>query len=196
MREVSGSQLSDLTGRSWRTVKALLEAAGIRPLRREGRADLFDSELALRAIYAPSDPSEEFDGDQRQRLAAAQAEKVEHENAVRRGELADMRDVEKAWTDFVANARAKALGMHAKLSPRLVNIGDASIIAAAIRAEVYAFLAELAEYRPEPGRPGGDDPPDLEDMGSSAGANRKRMGRQIPAPVKRKRGRAGPVADR
>jgi hypothetical protein len=91
------------------------------------------------------------DGDfdnQRERLAAAQAEKVEHENAVRKGWLADLRVVSKFWTECMANMRARLLNMGPKLGPQLVNIGDPNLIAAAIRAEVYAALAELADYEP------------------------------------------------
>jgi phage terminase Nu1 subunit (DNA packaging protein) len=86
--------------------------------------------------------------DQRQRLAAAQAEKVEHENAVRRGELARMDDVVRFWTDCIANTRARLLGMPSKLAPQLVNITSAPVIQSAIRAEVYAALTELSQYEP------------------------------------------------
>ena len=54
MKEVSGSELAALTGRSWRKVRSILEGAGIRPRREHNRAHLFDSEEALRAIYAPA----------------------------------------------------------------------------------------------------------------------------------------------
>jgi hypothetical protein len=136
----------------------------------------------------------EFD-DQRQRLAAAQAEKVEHENAVRRGELADMRDVERFWTDCIANARAKALALPSKLSPRLVNIGDASLISAAIRAECHAFLAELVDYSPPAGGPAGLDVPRVEDVESAAEPDGKRVGRPRKKTQQRKQRRARPVAD-
>lgn len=191
MREVSGSELAELTGKTWRTVKSLLETAGIRPRRRSGRADLYDSEAALRAIFAPMS-AEEYD-DQRQRLAAAQAEKVERDNALRRGELAQRADVDRFWTDCIANARAKALAIDSKLSPRLVNIGDARLIAAAIRAEVHAFLSELADY--EPGGRGGVDQGREPDMGTTAGVDGESVGRPRAKAVNGKQRRARPVAD-
>jgi hypothetical protein len=134
----------------------------------------------------------EFD-DQRQRLAAAQSEKVEHDNAVRRGDLAQRADVERFWTECIANMRAKALAMGSKLSPRLVNIGDASLIAAAIRAEVHAFLAELADWEP-----GGPDA--VVAVGSSGGRaaadpDGERVGRPRAKTQQRKQRRAGAVAD-
>lgn len=136
----------------------------------------------------------EFD-DQRQRLAAAQAEKVEHENAVRRGELAPRADVEHFWTECIANARARVLAMGSKLSPRLVNIGDASVIAAAIRAEAYAALAELADYSPGVGGRGGVDPPGEPDVAPAPDPDGKRVVRPRKKAKQRKQRRARPVAN-
>jgi len=134
----------------------------------------------------------EFD-DQRQRLAAAQSEKVEHENALRRGQLAARADVVRFWTECVANMRAKALSMPSKLSPRLVNIGDAGIISAAIRAEVYAFLAELADY--EPVEPVGVVEVGAVDSVPAAGPDGSGVGRPRAKAVNGKQRRARAVAD-
>jgi phage terminase Nu1 subunit (DNA packaging protein) len=192
MREISGSELAELTGKTWRTVKALLEAASIRPRRRQGRADLYDSEIALSALYLSPGDGMEYD-DQRQRLAAAQAEKVEHDNAVRRGELAPRADVVRFWAECQVAARAKFLGIGTKLSPRLVNIADANVIAAAIRAEVIAALAEFVDFEPveSPEVVGGDAvKPD-----ASADPHGKRVGRPRAAAVNGKQRRARPVAN-
>jgi hypothetical protein len=173
MKEVSGSELAALTGKTWRTVKERLEKAGVQPKRREGPADLYDSVLALAAIYVGD--ASDFDN-QRERLAAAQAEKVEMENAVRRGQLTEIEAVERAWGGFVMNARARLLGMGTKLGPQLVNIGDAAVIAAAIRTESRAALAELADYVPD-GSPGESDeavPPPAGTDGKPVGRRRKK----------------------
>lgn len=140
-------------------------------------------------LYAEA---EEYD-DQRQRLAAAQSERVEHENAVRRGELATRADVVRFWTDCIANMRAKALGLGSKVSPRLVNIADANIIAGAIRAEVNAFLAELADY--EPREPAGVVAGSAEDGGTAADPDGQRVGRPRAKTEQRKQRGAGAVAD-
>lgn len=134
----------------------------------------------------------EYD-DQRQRLAAAQAEKVEHENALRRGQLADRAEVERFWTECIANARAKALAIPSKLSPRLVNIGDASIISAAVRAEVYAFLGELVDY--SPGGRERVDPAGEPDVGAAADPDCKRVGRPRKKALNGKQRRARAVAN-
>jgi hypothetical protein len=146
---------------------------------------------ALVAYYvAKVTGGEEYD-DQRQRLAAAQAEKVEHENAVRRGQLADMVEAERRWTDYVANARAKLLGVPSKLGARLVNIGDANVITVAIRAEIYAALVELSG----PSRHTGDTGEGVEDVGAAADPDGERVGRPRAKALNGKQRRARPVAD-
>jgi len=132
--------------------------------------------------------SDDYD-DQRQRLAAAQAEKVEHENSVRRGQLADMVAVHRQWTDYVANARAKLLGVPSKLGSRLVNIGDANVITAAIRAEIYASLVELSG----PGGPPGDSGAGVEDVGAAADPDGERVVRPRAKALNGKQLRARPV---
>lgn len=121
----------------------------------------------------------EFD-DQRERLAAAQAEKVEMDNAVRRGQLADMNDVVRTWTDHIAAARAKLLSLPTKLSPQITNVADAAIIAAAIRSGIYEALAELAVDDDPSGRRGeGGDEPRPDGVAAPAKPNGKRVVRRV-----------------
>lgn len=133
---------------------------------------------ALLAQRAPQTRSDEFD-DQRQRLAAAQAEKHEMENSLRRGELADSAKVQAAWSEHISAARAKLLSMPTKLGPQLTRVADPNIVSARIRAEVYAAINELAEWElPEPdGVAGGDAPPDPAAMAEPTTSKRKRVGR-------------------
>ena len=187
MPEVSGAYLAALTGKAWKTVKTRIEAAGIKPRRRERNADLFESAPALAAIYAGDAPSDagEFDT-QRERLAAAQAEKYEHENAIRRHQIAWMPEVDQAVAEVIGNARARILGIGPKLGPQLVNIGHASIIATAIRTECYAALAELEAYDPAGSGLAGGGPPLVEDLGAATGPDGQPVGRPRKAPVQRK----------
>jgi phage terminase Nu1 subunit (DNA packaging protein) len=91
-----------------------------------------------------SDDQREFNN-QRERLAAAQAEKVEAENLLRRGELVDAQEMIKIWSDVLMAVRSKLLSLPSKIGPQLVNESDTAIIVAKIRAEVYDALAELSE---------------------------------------------------
>lgn len=79
------------------------------------------------------------------RQANAQADKTEMENAVRRGELADVRDVARTWGDLVMACRAKLLSLPMKLAPQLINVADPAVIASRLRADVEIALAELAD---------------------------------------------------
>lgn len=127
---------------------------------------------------------EDFD-DQRQRLAAAQAEKVERENAVRRGELVEASKVVAGIGEHIAAARAKLLSMPTKLGPQLLNIQDANLAASRIRSEVYAALTELADWElPEAsgdsGDGGGAEAGDA-DLAPAAAAQRQRVVRSRKA---------------
>lgn len=88
--------------------------------------------------------ADDFDN-QRERLAAAQAEKVETENLFKRGELAEVAEISKVWDEHISNARAKMLSIPSKLSPQLINISDPNVIASRIRSEIYIIINELAE---------------------------------------------------
>ena len=88
---------------------------------------------------------------QRERLAAAQAEKVESENRVRRGELVEVEQVGVEWDDLVLNARAKLLSLPTKIAPQLVGRTDPNAIRSILRSEINAALIELAgESGPDP----------------------------------------------
>jgi phage terminase Nu1 subunit (DNA packaging protein) len=105
---------------------------------------LYNGQKLVQWYVARVNQTEEGFDNQRERLAAAQAEKVETENRVRRGELADMAEVATVWEGQIIAAKAKLLSMPAKLGPQLVNATDAAAIAARIREEVHAALVELA----------------------------------------------------
>lgn len=105
---------------------------------------------------------------QRERLAAAQAEKVETENKVRRGELVDARAMVDVWKDICLSVRAKFISMPSKLGPQLVNISEPGIIANRIRTEVYIALDELA-----------DESASARDNAVTADADNIRVGGQI-----------------
>jgi phage terminase Nu1 subunit (DNA packaging protein) len=112
-----------------------------------------------------SDDQREFNN-QRERLAAAQAEKVEAENRIRRGELVDAHEVIAEWQNVLSAMRAKLLSMPSKLGPQLVSRDDPAKIAHMIKTEVYQALDELSEYRrAEPTDPEATAEPDGKRVG-------------------------------
>ena len=106
-------------------------------------------------LFRPGESDVDFDN-QRERLAAAQSEKVEMENAVRRLQLAGVAEVQSTWTDHILAARAKLLALPGKLGPQLTNAADPSVIACRIRTEIYLALAELAQVETNGGPDGSD----------------------------------------
>lgn len=182
MKLVSISEVAELTGRTFRTVKRRIEEAGVVPAKRTKKSDLYDSRAVLALLFtAASEGGEELDlNAERARLAKEQADKTALENAARRGQMVDALVVVNEWTDQIAAARSRLLATPTKLAPQLVGIQDANVIAVAIRTEMYAALAELSEYDPDiaaGGAPTGATASG-EDMGATAAADRQRVGRR------------------
>jgi hypothetical protein len=140
---ISGNQLSEMTGKSWRTVQKRLAAAGIEATRREGNADLFEAPAAFAAIYLPDAPKGLDPAQERARRDRATADKLEQELAVRSGELMVATDAAAAWTDHIAAAKTKLLSLPTKLPP-LLEGKTGPVMATLLRAEVHAALRELA----------------------------------------------------
>lgn len=173
-------------GRDRRSLARDLDS--LEPDKTERRGSKIDRRWRMKRViehlyrnHSVVDPgAEQFDGDQRQRLAAAQAEKHEMENAVRRGQLADVAKVQAAWAEHIAAARAKLLSMPPKLGPQLTNVADPNIISTRIRVEVNAAINELAEWE-LPEADGGDrggDQADGDDLAQPAGVNGQPVGRR------------------
>jgi phage terminase Nu1 subunit (DNA packaging protein) len=187
LSRLTQQQAAEICGVTSRTLRDWADA----PRNRDGS---YHARTLVAWLVARAAGSGDFDN-QRERLAAAQAEKVEHENAVRKGWLADLKVVTKFWADCIAAMRARLLNMGAKLGPQLVNIGDPHVIATAIRAEVHAALAELADYEPRPdssveGVAGGADGPE-----TAADPDDKPVGGRRKAPQQRKQRRTRALED-
>jgi len=142
IRKMSQKYVAELLGVTPRTIRDW-HAEGF-PRHEDGSYSGPDAVAWLLERRSPD--GDAFD-DQRQRLAAAQAEKVEAENALRRGELADMREVEKFWTDCISNARATLLRLPDDVGRTVPPDLRAAVVAAA-RKSVHGALNELADYSP------------------------------------------------
>lgn len=81
---------------------------------------------------------------ERGRLTKAQADKTELEVSELRGELLRVEDAIASWTDHVTAARAKLVGLPAKLAPRLADPSRLAEVEKLIREAVYDALDELA----------------------------------------------------
>lgn len=124
---------------------------GMPVLKRGARGAGNGSVLDLAAVVSwyvarragPFDPQQEL-----ARKNAALADRTEMENALRRGELCVIEDMQKAWADHIGVARTRLLAIPATVAPRVAGIADVPLIAAAIRTEIYGALTELSEYTP------------------------------------------------
>jgi phage terminase Nu1 subunit (DNA packaging protein) len=88
---------------------------------------------------------------ERARLAGAQRERVELQNAVRRGELLEVPAVVAAWSEILTTIRATLLALPAGLAAGLeatARDGGARAVEVVLRERISGALAELAAWRP------------------------------------------------
>lgn len=143
---VSYNQLSDLTGKTYRTIKKRIDAAGIEPEAMKGNAQMFDSVNVLQVIYSTGaeDAGDVLDLQQeRAKLAQAQTEKIEIQIHQMQGDLVPAEEVTKAWQLLVGAMRARLLSMPTKAAP-LVMVADSQIEAKEVlQKHVHEALNEL-----------------------------------------------------
>ena len=127
-----------------------LKTAGILPEAPRGKHDLDACRVAylahLREVAAGRGSK---DGAidlvaERARLARAQAEKVERENAVADGKFLPHGEVHIIVTSAFARVRAKMLALPSKLAPELAAIKTPAKAQRILKDEVYRALNELA----------------------------------------------------
>jgi phage terminase Nu1 subunit (DNA packaging protein) len=187
LTELTLAQLSDLTGKHYKTLKRRL--AGLKPVRRTGNAIFYDPTEALPLIYSADygsqDPDEDLDPRAHQnavvkaraRYENARADTEELKAAKMKGELILASQAEKAWAGCVIACRTKLLSLDA----RVVSSLTASLppetlteLAAGIREVVHEALTELSQHRaviPDPDAEDlhGDDGAASEDDDQSVG---------------------------
>ncbi len=140
---ISGSKLAALTGKSWRTIQRRLTAAGIEPQIR-GKAHLFNSVAALQTIFEVDRDSGELDlSAERARLAKLQADRIDVDLRVRRGELLERDHALDEFGGLVSNARARLIQLPYQLRA-VVPQTCGGAVEAATRRVIYEALAELA----------------------------------------------------
>lgn len=201
MPDVSGRQLSELTGKTWRTVKSRLDAAGLDPARRVRNADLYESTAALAAIYAPDARGDDDAATltaERARLAKEQADRTALDNATRRGELVEMAVVAEEWSRYFQAFRERFIGFPVKVAAELAALtgGDADTIRGRLDGEVEECLAAFHRA----GGSAADDSPDARrargrSPAAAAAVNGQRVGRPKAPTEPRKQRRTGAVAD-
>lgn len=133
--------------------------------------------------------------DQRDRLASAQAEKYELENAVKRGQVASLAAIGAEVANANAAVRARLLSLPSKLGSQLTNVQDANIVSGRIKAEIFAALAELADYGSISGSDAGMARESDVSVSPASRIDGLAMGRRKPKVKQRVERRAGTVAN-
>ena len=90
------------------------------------------------------------EADQRQRLAAAQADRVERENAIAMGELIRAKDAVLVWGSIVGDTRNCLLALPNKIAPRLAHQPTERVYGL-LRDEIHQVLDDLSEGRSDDG---------------------------------------------
>ncbi len=155
LTEVSGSELAELTSRSYRWLHARL--ARLEPVRVDGRTRWYSAPEALRRIYVDE---EHLDlSQERAHLAKVQRELAALKLAVARGELVQADRVARGWARVGLRVRDAFLRVPARLAPVLAMQAQARCYEALDR-EIREVLNLLAEQGYKLRAAGGED--DLE----------------------------------
>lgn len=130
----------------------------------------------------------------RRRKLAAQVALIEHETAMKTGAAVSIADFEASMAAMIGAARARLLGVGAKIGPALALIEDTVECQDAVDGAIREALQELSEFKsleddgngaPESA---GGDAADGAAVGAASKADRKRVvGRRAAAVVRKQR---------
>lgn len=140
------NQLSELTGRSYRTIKKRLE--GIKPLRESGNSCHFSSQEALATIFAADNRSSSedvFDLDhEKAKLARVQTEKATLELGRLKGELVSTEEVGVTVEKEYSYVRAKLLSIPSRFAMELSTAMTPNECKEIIQKAISEALEELS----------------------------------------------------
>lgn len=152
LKEISASQLSTITGKSYRTIAAKLLSVPI--ARKDSTGIYYEIRKALEAVYISKEESD-YDKDEnllmKQKLKheTAKAEKAQIEVELLSGESLKTEVVEKVWTTMTSSFRAKILAVPTQVSLQLLGEKDVKKIEEKIKNAQYEALDELKEFNLE-----------------------------------------------
>ncbi len=160
--DVSKNQLTDLTGKSYRTINSRLSDI---PYESKGKAHIYNSIAALSAIYAP-DIEVDYDyNEERARLTKFQADEKELQVQILNGDLIPSEQVIDLLQGVIANARAKLLTLPIKAAQAAIQATDVKDIEKGIQDLIFESLSELENGN------AGNTGPGVKSLESSAALN-------------------------
>lgn len=99
--------------------------------------------------YMPEDSTVLDYETERARLTHGQANKVEMETAVMRGDLIPADVVKEIQCDMIGRARSRLLAIPTKSAHAILNLTDLTVAQDILKEQIYEALDELADYDPE-----------------------------------------------
>ena len=144
--KVSYNQLTELTGKTYRTIKRRLDESGVDPVDKKVNTILFESTKALNAIYCDIKNKGELDLQQeRAALAKKQSEKLQIQIDEMNGNLLRRDDILEESARCVLAIRSKLLALPSKMTDVVYSVESRVEIHELLKAEIYEALEELAE---------------------------------------------------
>ena len=143
-------RIADLCGSTRRTVIKRLK--DLPRQKGDGRSINYESTDALPIMFGMGKPSDKSTLEkQRTRLASAQAEKIELELEVIKGDLIPAEQVRSVVDSMVSAFRSRMLSLPIKAAPVVVTMADALEAEKILRDHVYEALNELSNYESKAG---------------------------------------------
>lgn len=135
---------------------------------REKRPGLYDLVDTMSRYIKYIDAGSKTDlNDERAKLTRAKREAAEMENRVRKGELMEVGEVEKAYSAMLMNFRSRILALPQKLAPAVASLdGDKQQIQDLIQAELEEVLGTLSNAEEALSEPEGETDEETEDEGA------------------------------
>ena len=148
MKLATLSELAELTGKTWRTIRKRLKDRGIRPTKADRKSEWYRTDRALAAVYEPVQPLPKDAlnlEQQRARHSKALADSRELDLAFRRGELASLPAIEKELAYALAVFRSNTLAIPTRVAPELEG-RTAAEIKAILDRETRQLLESIANF--------------------------------------------------
>jgi len=149
MTMVSITELVALTGVT--NVTARKRCANVKSQHREGTTKTveFESIPALRAIFELDKGNDTTLEEEKIKLTSAQAEKVNLEVEVLKGNLIPADEIEEFLTRTFGAFKARCLSIPTKAAPSVIGVIEVLEVEEIIKEYIHEALAELKDYEPE-----------------------------------------------
>jgi phage terminase Nu1 subunit (DNA packaging protein) len=137
--DLSPQSISDLIGKGIFTI-----SSGRSPVNIDVCRVQYINYLRKAARYTKKDGTGDI-AEEKTKLTAAQARKAELEVEEMEAKLIPAGLVEETWIDYVANARAKLLGLPSRIAHQVITVDKYAEAELIIKEQVHEALNELAQ---------------------------------------------------